>query len=119
MGESDQEERSLKELRAGIWEKTKNVTLARITTLEQALASSARGLLTVEQRAMAAGEAHKLAGSLGTFGFLEAGQLARQIELILKQAGELHPNEGRHLTELLLQLRQQINDSEGNLRGNS
>lgn len=118
MSESE-EDQKLQALRAEVWERTKEVTLARLTTLEQALAAFARGVLTVEQRAVAAGEAHKLAGSLGTFGFLEAGQLARQMELILKQAGELQPNEGSHLEELLLQLRQQINDSAGNLRGNS
>ena len=118
MSESD-EDQKLKALRAEVWLRTKEVTLARITVLEEALSALVRGILTAEQRTAAAGEAHKLAGSLGTFGFLEAGQLAREMELLWKQAGELKTVEANRLANLLPQLRQQIKDSEGNLRRDS
>ena len=118
MSESDDNQK-LNTLRAEVWQRTREVTTSRITVLEQALGAFDRGLLTMEQRNAAAGEAHKLAGSLGTFGFLEAGQLAREIEQLLKQADDLSATEGDRLAKLLPQLRQQISNSAENLRGNS
>jgi HPt (histidine-containing phosphotransfer) domain-containing protein len=111
MSASPHDDQSLDAIRAQIWEKTKDQTLARLQVLEQAATVLSSGLLTSEQRAHAAGESHKLAGSLGTFGFLEAGQRAREMEQVLKQKAELNADDGRCLAELLLRLRRELDSA--------
>jgi len=88
-----------------IWEKTKDVTLRRITLIEDASSSVMCGALTPDQRARAASEAHKLAGSLGTFGFSEESRMSRTVEQILKAEGDLDREQGSQLAQLLCQLR--------------
>ncbi len=61
---------------------------ARIATLEQALAALAGGGLDDELRAVAKREAHKLAGSLGTFGLTRGTDLAREVERGLAPAAD-------------------------------
>jgi HPt (histidine-containing phosphotransfer) domain-containing protein len=56
----------------------------RIRTIETAAASAAAGTLNHQLREAAATEAHRLAGSLGSYGFHQAGDLARQIEVLLQ-----------------------------------
>jgi HPt (histidine-containing phosphotransfer) domain-containing protein len=56
----------------------------RIRTIETAAASAAAGTLNHQLREAAATEAHRLAGSLGSYGFHQAGNLARQIEVLLR-----------------------------------
>lgn len=62
------------------WEQFKPSMLERLAILEQALAALQQGQLTEDLRQMAEGVAHKLAGSLGMFGFPEGSKLGRQIE---------------------------------------
>jgi HPt (histidine-containing phosphotransfer) domain-containing protein len=53
----------------------------RVSILEAASKSQADGNLSEEQREVAHAAAHKLAGTLGTFGLHRGTDLARQIEL--------------------------------------
>ena len=58
----------------------------RVGLLETAAAALSVGTLTAEQREAAHDAAHKLAGTLGTFGLHRGTDLARQVELYF--AGE-------------------------------
>jgi DNA-binding response OmpR family regulator/HPt (histidine-containing phosphotransfer) domain-containing protein len=67
-----------------IWQRTKGVSLARIDVLEQAVQALTSGKLDRELQQQALQSAHKLAGSLGTFGFEAGSQIARQLETTLQ-----------------------------------
>ena len=114
-----QESNSLDAIRARIWEQTKDQTLGRLAFLEKAFSDLSHGPFTDERRAQAAGESHKLAGSLGTFGFLEASRLARSMEQMLKQNGELRPEDGEVLGQFLLQLRRELDPAIERLKASS
>ena len=58
------------------------MTLGRITVIEEASSALLCGLLDPELRARAAGEAHRLSGSLGALGFSEGFGLAHTIKQI-------------------------------------
>jgi HPt (histidine-containing phosphotransfer) domain-containing protein len=68
---------------AEIWAKFRPSTLDRVAVLEQIVLVLRAGDLDPESRRNAEREAHKLAGSLGTFGFPEGSRIARTIEEIL------------------------------------
>ncbi len=76
-------------LLADLWSRNKPVIEGRLDVLERA----AVGPLSDEMRLEAHGVAHKLAGSLGMFGFAEGTNLARELELLLEspspQAAEI------------------------------
>lgn len=80
---------------AGIWERSKANVLARVAVLERASLAMLEARLDDALRQQAEREAHKLAGSLGTFGFREGSRLARSMEQAL-QAG-LSPTRERAL----------------------
>lgn len=56
----------------------------RLVVLKQAVGALGRGKLSDELQQAAVREAHKLAGSLGSFGFSQASQLAQEIESLLE-----------------------------------
>ena len=75
------------------WGKFKKPIIERITTLEQAVQSISLGNLTRKLLQEAQQQAHKLAGSLGMFGFLHASHIARKIEHYLEQIEKQESNE--------------------------
>jgi HPt (histidine-containing phosphotransfer) domain-containing protein len=66
-----------------MWERNLPVLRERVGVLTAAAEASASGTLSEELRVEAAGVAHKLAGSLGMFGYPEGTRLAREIEVAL------------------------------------
>lgn len=70
---------------AEIWERFKDRIGHRIAVLEQAIIALRAGILGDELRTSANQDAHKLVGSLGTFGFAKGSKLARKIEHIFEQ----------------------------------
>lgn len=66
-----------------IWVEARPRILDRVAALESAAAAAIAGELTEEQRSVAESEAHKLAGSLGMFGFPEGSRVALAIEQTL------------------------------------
>ncbi|MBL1176623.1 response regulator [Pantanalinema sp. GBBB05] len=62
------------------WEQFKPSMLERLAILEQTVIALQHGNCTEEVRQRAEGVAHKLAGSLGMFGFPKGSELGRQIE---------------------------------------
>ncbi len=66
-----------------LWQKFLPQMEERLATLQGTAARLAAGArLSEEEQTAAAGEAHKLAGVLGTFGLKEGTELAREAELL-------------------------------------
>ena len=61
----------------------------RLALMEAAAKSSAAGQLTEEQRSAGHAAAHKMAGTLGTFGLHRGTELARQVEHALEDPAVL------------------------------
>lgn len=76
---------------AELWAEFRGTMLARVAAMEEVPARLAAGTLDDEARRSAFMHAHKLAGSLGTFGLLEASREAQAIE---KRLGGREPLEG-------------------------
>ena len=66
-----------------VWSKFKDLAFQRLGDLENLAIASAEKSLTDELYQQAKNSAHKLAGSLGCFGFPEGSRLAKQIETLL------------------------------------
>ncbi len=90
-----------------LWQKFLPTTISRIETLEN------MGIALVEGRddqallVKAAGEAHKLAGSLGSFGYPQGSVLASRLEQMLSE--EVSVDRIPEFTDLVLKLRSLIN----------
>lgn len=67
---------------AVIWARNRADAFARLTVLEDAVAALIENRLTEGIRRDGEREAHRLAGSAGTFGFLRASEAARELEHI-------------------------------------
>ena len=80
-----------KKLTAGIWRRNRTQVLARLDVLERTATAIAAESLTPLLLEEALSISHKLAGSLGMFGFGEGTQLARVLEQQLESA---KPNAG-------------------------
>lgn len=98
-------EQQTRSLVAKIWERAKAKTLLQMEVLEAAVGSppASGGGDRLWRRARQ--EAHKLAGSLGTFGLAEGTQLARQIEQLL-QPETVSPDQQQMLQQQVKDLRQ-------------
>ena len=68
-----------------IWLKFKDLAFQRLANLENLAIALADNNLNDELHQQARNSAHKLAGSLGCFGFPEGSRIARQIEQLLSQ----------------------------------
>jgi DNA-binding response OmpR family regulator len=66
-----------------VWFKFKDLAFQRLADLERLSAASLENCLTNELHDRAKNSAHKLAGSLGCFGFPEGSKIAKQIEKLL------------------------------------
>jgi CheY-like chemotaxis protein/HPt (histidine-containing phosphotransfer) domain-containing protein len=91
-----------------IWEKSREEIDRRIGTLEAALAAMRALALGDELRAHAERDAHKLAGSLGMFGFPTGSDLAREVEQVLGVGGGPDLCDVRRLGELVRVLRDEF-----------
>lgn len=102
---------------AGVWERYKERVSEQVAVLEQSLAALLQNSLGTQLRQQAEQEAHTLAGSLGTFGFVEGSRIARKIEVILKSGQSLSHQEATLLGELVLSLRQEIDRTTTGAQG--
>ncbi|HWK89716.1 MAG TPA: response regulator [Longimicrobium sp.] len=93
---------------AGIWARFREPVLARVDRLEQAAIAVLERRLDDEARRAAEREAHKLAGSVGTFGFAEGSRLAREAEQLLAGPGALGQAEALRLADLAVALRREL-----------
>jgi HPt (histidine-containing phosphotransfer) domain-containing protein len=86
---------------AWLWERSQPQVEERLRLLERAAAANRQGEMEDEQRTAAQDIAHKLAGSLGMFGFLLASKIASELEQLFESG---NPDPGL-LVELTGQLR--------------
>jgi putative two-component system response regulator len=84
----------------------------RVATVEGAVDALSAGTLDHALRASAERDAHKLAGSLGTFGLQRGTELARELETTFAPGRPpVDAIEGPHLSECIVALRREL-DSE-------
>ncbi|AKG20085.1 response regulator [Calothrix sp. 336/3] len=81
---------------------------SRITVLNLAADALRKGLLDVELRQKAEQEAHKLAGSLGSFGFPKGSLLANEIEDIFQNLKSTSQAKCFYLDKLLIKLQREL-----------
>jgi HPt (histidine-containing phosphotransfer) domain-containing protein len=93
---------------AQIWERFKEATFNRVVVLEQVVMALLEGTLSDELQRQAERDAHKLAGSVGMFGFAEGSRLARTIEQMLQAGAPLGQAETLRLSELIVILRREL-----------
>ncbi len=85
---------------SALWERKRPLMLQRLTVLDRAAEAAANGQMESRLSEEALDEAHKLAGSLGTFGFPQGTEIARELEAGL-ELGTLAPERMRELTRRL------------------
>ncbi len=93
-----------------IWEEGREEVGRRVGTLDEAVAALRCDKLGDRLRAQAEQDAHKLAGSLGTFGLPRATELARELEQALGAAGGPAPSDAPRLARLVIALRDQVDN---------
>lgn len=91
----------------GVWDRCFLKFSNRVAVLEQATTALLRGQQADELREAASQEAHKLAGSLGMFGF-EGSQLAREIEQMFQAKTPLEHDQAMRLAQLVVALRREL-----------
>lgn len=92
---------------AKVLERFKNSFAEQIEQIERAKEELLRGNLADTLRENSENEAHKLAGSLGTFGYPEASKLAREIEHLL-MGRPLGEQEALRIEQLTKRLKAQL-----------
>jgi DNA-binding response OmpR family regulator len=93
---------------AKVLERFKNSFAEQIEQLERAKEELLKGNLTAKLREKSENEAHKLAGSLGTFGYPEGSKLAREIEHLLMGNRPLGEQEALRIEQLTKRLKAQL-----------
>jgi HPt (histidine-containing phosphotransfer) domain-containing protein len=89
-----------------LWERNQTQVEDRLHLLDSAAAANRQGDLGEELRNEAREIAHKLAGSLGMFGFPIGSEIARRLELLF-ESGDPDPD---LLADLTVQLRGSLAD---------
>ncbi|WP_019499108.1 response regulator [Pseudanabaena sp. PCC 6802] len=93
---------------AQIWQANRLNSVAYVTLLEQSANSLALGNFANEQVQEAAQVAHKLAGSLGMFGFQDGSGLAKQIEQLLQTPDSLDRQQIEQISNFVSEIRHVI-----------
>ena len=88
---------------ASIWQRNLPLVRTRIDSLHAAARDAADGHLSSDVRRQAAETAHKLAGSLGMFGYPRGTEIAQQLERLLDSET---PVSGSRFEELTAELDQ-------------
>lgn len=91
-----------RDLISALWERSVPLITNRLNGLDIACEAAVIGRLSPMMRRGAADTAHKLAGSLGMFGYPRGTELAREIEQLLENDGVVDPIT---LRELVVELR--------------
>ncbi|ACC81567.1 response regulator [Nostoc punctiforme] len=81
---------------------------SRIAVLKQAADALRKGTLDVQLRQKAEQEAHKLAGSLGSFGFPKGSLLANEIEDLFQTQKSISQAKCFYLDKLLMELQREL-----------
>ncbi len=85
---------------AAIWQRNQPQVLERLALMDEAAKALVEGHLTASLQEEAIATAHKLAGTLGMFGYPQGTELARQLEQHLESESP-NPRQIQHLTTTL------------------
>ncbi len=107
----DQSDHQFHAVMAGLWEQFKDTFAEQVNGLEQAAIALTYSQLTADQQQHARQDAHKLAGSLGTFGYHQASAIARTIELMIEPDTPLQPNQAPQILQLVRSLQTELSDA--------
>ena len=102
-GKTD-EQHDIDSAMASIWRQHRENSLARIDVIEDAVAKIVRDTVTEADLEEAVSAAHKLAGSLGTFGYEDGSRIALATETLLRE----QQTDGRLLAESVSELRASV-----------
>ncbi len=105
------ERKTAPELTAAIdllWTRFQPEIRKRVDLLDLAVAASAAGRLTAEERETAHGAAHKLAGTLGIFDLDRGTVLAREFELITEREDKFDSTAAGRMASIAAELRNLI-----------
>ncbi|MCC5628308.1 response regulator [Nostoc sphaeroides CHAB 2801] len=91
-----------------VLERFRNSFVGQVAVLEQAKTALLAGNLNEELQQSALHEAHKLAGSMGSFGYPEGSRLARKIEHLLLEKSSLSPHQISDFSQLVTALQQEL-----------
>jgi HPt (histidine-containing phosphotransfer) domain-containing protein len=94
-----------RQLIAALWERSVPLISERLQELDRASEDAVHGTLSPRLRSSAAETAHKLAGSLGMFGYPRGTELARELEHLLELKG---PVDAIALRQLVVALRSSL-----------
>jgi DNA-binding response OmpR family regulator/HPt (histidine-containing phosphotransfer) domain-containing protein len=89
-----------------VWERSRGKYSDRLNILEQAVTALLSDTLSEDLRQKGQMQAHTLAGSLGSFGLMEACHLSREIEKTLRAQEKLNQAEKELLSKRVVALRQ-------------
>jgi HPt (histidine-containing phosphotransfer) domain-containing protein len=106
MGASGQER--MAEAMSALLKRFQPLLEERVAVVESAAAAAAKGTLDAEQRQQGCAAAHKLAGVLGTFGFQEGTDLAREAEAIFGTEQAEDSQEALRLEQIAARLREML-----------
>jgi DNA-binding response OmpR family regulator len=96
---------------AEAWENFQQVAEKRLAILNEAVVALEQKQLNEEIQQQARATAHKLAGSLGSFGFPKGSKIAREIEQLLEVEFPLNQAHLQQLDELVNALKVEIQNS--------
>ena len=88
---------------AALWERQRGEMMRRVDAVEAAVEALGESRLEEDQRAEGERAAHKIAGAAGTFGFHDATEHGRSLELALRAGPEL--DDAQRLSALVRELR--------------
>jgi HPt (histidine-containing phosphotransfer) domain-containing protein len=98
----------MSDMLAELWAKSRGHVLARVAAIQAAAVALQAGTLSLEERAAAESEAHKLAGVAGTFGYWDATELAREAEGLLDGTEAISDEGCRRLAAIAVLLKEQL-----------
>jgi diguanylate cyclase (GGDEF)-like protein len=93
---------------AAAWSQAYSKILDRLDVLDHAAAALLAGALGPDLRRQAESEAHKLAGSLGTFGLAAGSRFAREIERFLASQPSSSELKALRFSDLVVALRMEV-----------
>ena len=91
-----------RQLITALWERSVPLITERLESLNVACEAAMGGRLSPLMRRGAADTAHKLAGSLGMFGYPRGTEIAREIEQLMEGEGQV---DAAALRQLVMELR--------------
>jgi diguanylate cyclase (GGDEF)-like protein len=104
---------------AGVWARYRDQVLGRVDVLESAAMGLLESRLDREGRRAAEREAHKLAGSVGTFGFAEASRLSREAETLLGGVNDPGQADALRLADLAVAIRHELSGAPSPMGGSA